>query len=286
MPQLLVPSLVLASVAVWVGSGLAGALARKDERWALGLGLAAACLGLAGGSLALFQAASFGMRFPFWGGSARIEADALSGAFLLPLNLMGGLGLIYGRSYLPLESARASGHALRFWYGCLIGALNLVFVARHGLVFLMAWELMAVAAFFLLSTEHEQPEVQRAGWVYLVSTHTGTLFLTAMVILMLRRCGNLLWLPMPGPATALDAVILLLALVGFGFKAAFVPLHFWLPAAHAAAPSHVSALLSGVMLKAGIYGILRVMILLPATPSWAGGLMLAVGAVTALFGVA
>jgi hydrogenase-4 component B len=269
-----------------MGAGLAGALAKKNERLTLALGLAGAVLGFAGGLLAVSGPASSALQFPFWGGPARIQADALSGAFLLPLNLMGGLGLVYGKSYLPLEAARASGRTLRLWYGCLIGALNLVFIARHGLLFLMAWELMAVAAFFLVSTDHEHPEVHRAGWVYLVSTHTGTLVLTGMVILMLQRNGNLLWLPMPGPGASLDTAILLLALLGFGFKASFVPLHFWLPAAHAAAPSHVSAILSGVMLKAGIYGILRVMLLLPSTPLWAGGLMLALGAATALFGVA
>ena len=275
MLQLLAPSLVLASAVVWMGAGLLGSLSARDERPAVALGLLGAVLGFSGGLLALFQAPSAALSFPFWGVPARLQADALSGAFLLPLNLVGGLGLAYGKSYLPLGSGRASGHALRLWYG-----------ARHGLLFLMAWELMAVAAFFLVSTDHEQPEVRKAAWVYLVSTHTGTACLTAMVILLARRGGSLLWLPLPGPGVGLDTAILVLALVGFGFKAAFLPLHFWLPAAHASAPSHVSAILSGVMLKAGIYGILRVTVLLPGTPPWAGGLLLALGAATALFGAA
>jgi hydrogenase-4 component B len=145
---------------------------------------------------------------------------------------------------------------------------------------------MALSAFFLVGTEHEDTKVRRAGWVYLVATHTGTLLLTALVILLSMRSGGLLWLPIAGPASPLfDLAILILALLGFGFKAGWIPFHFWLPAAHASAPSHVSAMLSAVMLKAGIYGILRVSRLLPAIPVGLGGAVLAVGAATALYGV-
>jgi formate hydrogenlyase subunit 3/multisubunit Na+/H+ antiporter MnhD subunit len=137
-----------------------------------------------------------------------------------------------------------------------------------------------------MGTEHEHPEVLRGSWVYLACTHTGTLVLVAMVLLLAQRMGGLAWTPFQAlPARSLDATILVLALVGFGLKAGLAPFHFWLPAAHAGAPSHASAILSAVMLKAGVYGVLRISGLLPPVP-WLGQGVLALGAATALAGAA
>jgi hydrogenase-4 component B len=144
---------------------------------------------------------------------------------------------------------------------------------------------MAMSAMLLMATEHERPEVLRGTWVYLACTHVGTMLLTAMVILLAQRLGGFGWYASnPFPRPALDPLILVLALLGFGFKAGLVPLHFWLPAAHAGSPSHVSAILSAVMLKAGVYGFLRIEGLLPPVPHL-GGAVLALGALTALGGV-
>ncbi|HJW43942.1 MAG TPA: proton-conducting transporter membrane subunit [Geothrix sp.] len=279
-------ALVLASSGCWFAGALLSASSRVPERWTLGLGLLGAFLAWGASIHLLLGAPASALAFRAWGHPARLELDALSAAFLLPLHLIGGLGLIYGQRYWPIQGHRASGRTLRFFYGQLVAAMTLLFLARHGLLFLVAWEVMAVSAFFLVGTEHERPEARHASWIYLACTHTGTLLLTAMVILMARRMGGLLWMPLPASTSPwVEGGILLLAVAGFGFKAGVLPLHFWLPSAHANAPSHVSAILSAVMLKTGIYGLLRVSSLLPSIPRGVGGTLLALGALTALYGV-
>jgi hydrogenase-4 component B len=278
--------LVLSSVSAWAASGLLSLGGGWKLRLGTVLGVAGA-VGAGGAAIhALAGAAPAVWETHLWRLPLRLELDALSAAFLLPLQLIGGLGLLYGREYWPQDLPKGTGRSLRLFYGFLVAAMSLLLVARQGILFLVAWELMATSAFFLVGTEHERPEVHQSAWVYLVCTHTGTLLLTAMVILLGQRLGGFLWLPLPGalPASS-DLWILLLAFLGFGFKAGLVPLHFWLPAAHASAPSHVSAILSGVMLKMGIYGLLRVSSLLPGIPRGAGSTLLALGAVSAVYGV-
>jgi hydrogenase-4 component B len=279
-------ALILVAAGCWIGASLLSLIAASDGRWSRRLGLLGAILASIGAVRVLAGGVPSHLDFQFWRGAARIEVDALSAAFLLPLHLVAGLGLVYGKEYWPFNLPKGAGRSLRVFYGLLVAAMTLVFVARHGLLFLLAWETMAIAAFLLIGMDHEQPEVRHASWVYLVCTHTGTALLTGMVILLAQRSGGLLWLPIPaGSSHTLDSWILLLAIVGFGFKAGFLPLHFWLPAAHASAPSHVSAILSSVMLKTGIYGILRVSGLFPAIPWGFGSALLALGALTAVYGV-
>ncbi len=278
-------ALILAAAGCWMGASLLALVARREDRWGLALGVLGSLLALAGAVHALLGGPPSRLDLAFWRFPARLEVDALSAAFLLPLHLVAGLGAIYGTEYWPLAT-KGSGRSLRFFYGTLVAAMTLLFLARQGLLFLMAWEAMAISAFFLVETEHERPEVRKAGWVYLACTHTGTLLLTAMVVLLARRLGGLLWVPLPAATPqALDAWILVLALLGFGFKAGLLPLHFWLPPAHASSPSHVSAILSAVMLKTGIYGLLRISGLLPGIPRGLGGSLLALGALTAVYGV-
>lgn len=258
----------------------------KEGRLSTVVGAMGSLLALVAALHTLLGGVSSHVDFSFWQGPARMEVDALSAAFLVPLHLVAGLGIIFGLEYWPANLAKGYGRSLRFFFGLLVAALTLVFVMRNGLLFLLAWELMAMAAFFLVATEHHHPEVRRASWVYLVCTHTGTLIITAAIILLAHRLGGFPWIPVAsGARENLDVWILVLAVLGFGFKAGLLPLHFWLPAAHASSPSHVSAILSAVMLKTGVYGILRVSSLLPAVPSWLGGALLALGGLSAVYGV-
>jgi hydrogenase-4 component B len=147
---------------------------------------------------------------------------------------------------------------------------------------------MALSAYFLIMFEGERREVRRAGLIYLVLTHTGTLLLISMFLIWGRGRPDLTFQSLAAAAPAVPwggGLVLLLALAGFGVKAGLVPLHFWLPGAHASAPSHVSALLSGVMLKMGIYGLLRVISLMGPPPVWFGWTLFGLGLVSGVLGV-
>lgn len=217
----------------------------------------------------------------------RLRLDPLGAFFLLPVYVLGGAGALYGARYWRQSDHPENGRRLRLCWGLLVASLGAVPLAADAVSFLVAWEVMALAAFLLVVTEDERAEVRQAGWVYLVSTHVGTLALFALFGLLWAITGSpeLRALPQGAGRPGVTGVLFLLALLGFGSKAGIVPLHFWLPAAHANAPSHVSALLSGVVLKMGIYGLLRVLTLVPAPPPAVGVLLLAAGAFSAVFGV-
>jgi len=276
--------LILVALGCWLAASFTALFKTPDERPYLGFGLLGSLLAIAGAVHVLVSGNVSSVVFTFWNLPARVEVDALSAAFLVPLNLIAGLGIVYGREYWPIR--RGTDRSVRIFYALLAASLMLVFIARQGILFLMAWEVMALAAFVLIGTDHEKPEVQRASWIYLMCTHTGTLMLIASVVLLFHRTGDALWVAHTGlKSSAIDSAILLLALLGFGFKAGIIPLHFWLPEAHAGSPSHVSAILSGVMLKAGIYGVIRFSTLVPETPAFLGETVLALGALTAVYGV-
>ena len=154
-------------------------------------------------------------------------------------------------------------------------------------MFLLGWEMMALSAFFLVSTEDHLASCREAGWIYLVATHIGTLGLFAMLALWRWATGSFDLVPAAEGVLSVGVQhsLFLLALLVFGLKAGMMPLHFWLPTAHANAPSHVSAILSGVVLKIGIYGLLRMLSLLPNPPAAWGGLILLLAACSALLGV-
>ncbi len=147
---------------------------------------------------------------------------------------------------------------------------------------------MSLASYFLVTFDDEHESVRQAGWIYLVATHIGTAFLLAFFIVLYKYSGSLDFdsssmLKTAAPATA--SVLFLLALVGFGTKAGIMPLHVWLPEAHPAAPSHVSAVMSGVMIKMGIYGIIRTLFILPQGALWWGYLLIGIGVVSGILGV-
>jgi hydrogenase-4 component B len=156
-----------------------------------------------------------------------------------------------------------NGRRLGLFYGVLAAAMGMVVIARDGILFLIVWEVMALAAYFAATAEEHDPEVRRAGWVYLIATHMGTLCLIALFALWHYATGSFALQPVQALPAALCGTLFVLVVVGFGFKAGLMPLHVWLPGAHANAPSHVSAVMSGVMLKIGIYGMVRMTALLP-----------------------
>jgi len=222
-------------------------------------------------------------------GPLRLVLDSLAAFFLVPIFLIGVAGAFYGLGYWRAAGHPRSGPHVRLFYGCLVASMGLVVLAGDGVGFLIAWEIMSLSAFAAITAEDHRRSVRQAGWLYLVNTHLSMLILFAMFALWNAVSGSFAFQPLD-PAAAAPGVrtaIFLMALVAFGCKAGMMPLHFWLPDAHANAPSHVSALLSGVVIKMGIYGLVRVgLLLLPEPPlSW-GVLVLMLGVTSAILGVA
>ncbi len=236
---------------------------------------------LGGGSVA-----SVSLQTPMPGGPWVFGLDALSALFLLVILWAGAASALFGTAYLRGGATRAV-RAAHFFFATLLAALAALVVARAALPFLIAWEIMALSSYAAIVLEHTHADVRRAGMLYLVATHAGTLALFALFAVWGSGARDLTFASLaarpPGPAG--QAAVLAVALIGFGMKAGIVPLHFWLPEAHAAAPSHVSAVLSGVVIKMGIYGLLRVTLLLGAPPAWWGWLLLAAGVVSGVLGV-
>ena len=215
-----------------------------------------------------------------------VRLDPLAAAFLLPIFVLGVAASVYGLGYWPAEHHPTAGR-VRAFTGLLLAGMATVVLAAHAMLFLVAWEAMAIAAFFLIATDDGDREVRGAAWMYLIATHIGTITLLALFVVLRSVRGTFLLGPVSAAASTLvTSAILLLALVGFGFKAGIVPLHFWLPGAHANAPSHISALLSGAMLKVGVYGIVRTLLFLPHPPVWWGGLLITAGLTSALVAIA
>ena len=177
---------------------------------------------------------------------------------------------------------------MRFFLGLMAAFLALLVGATHAFVFLLAWEGMALMAFVLVMTEDREPETRRAAWIYLACTHTGTMLLLGAFAVMAGAMGKFAFseLPLGLASSGKGTAMFVLFLMGFGFKAGVLPLHFWLPPAHAAAPSHVSSVMSGVMIKMGILGFVRLAAWAPDPPAWWGGSLVVLGAISGIMGVA
>jgi len=222
------------------------------------------------------------------GGPWEFGIDPLSAFFLIVVLGVGAVVALYGIGYLTAERAhRPTGGAL-LGLAALLVALALVVTARAALPFLISWEVMSLLGYFLVIFEHQRAEVRRAGLVYLAATHAGTLALFLMFAAWSGTGTDLTFDGLAFSARGLPyrgAVVLLLALLGFGIKAGLVPLHFWLPGAHSAAPSHISAAMSGIVIKMGVYGLIRVTTLMGVTPAWWGWALLTIGVASGVLGV-
>ena len=216
-------------------------------------------------------------------GSFFLGLDPLSGFFLIPVFVLCALAAIYGADYLSAYRGRKSLAPPWFFFNLLVASMVVVILARNGVLFLIAWEMMALSSFFLVTFEDEKETTRQAGWTYLVASHIGTAFLLVLFILLGRANGSLDFDRLS--ASAGGGLLFVLALIGFGTKAGFIPLHVWLPEAHPAAPSHVSAVMSAVMIKTGIYGLIRVMMILGAPQAWWGWVLCGIGLSSGVIGV-
>jgi formate hydrogenlyase subunit 3/multisubunit Na+/H+ antiporter MnhD subunit len=285
---------VALQILLWCAAALLGAgaiaLYRAASTLVYGIALAVTLLALAVGGAALLAPDSLGgaltlpVGLPWLG--AHFRLDALAAFFVLVVNLGGATASLFGLGYGSHEEA--PGRVLPFFPAFLAG-MNLVVLAADAFTFLFTWEFMSLCSWALVMAHHRRPGNAAAGYVYLLMASLGTLALVLAFGLLAGPSGGYAFDAIrqtpPGSAAA-SAAVLVLALIGAGSKAGLVPLHAWLPLAHPAAPSHVSALMSGVMTKVAVYGFVRIMFDLAGPPSWWwGALVPLLGGLTAVMGV-
>ena len=292
MSELTSLDLIVIAACVWLAIGLVGVAQlhnfRLISRVLFPLG---ALVGLAVAGIALASLAGtpqthilpLGLPdLPF-----HLRLDALSAFFLVLLGAVSAGISIYAAGYLrPSEGGQPGLHCL-LYHGFLT-SIVFIFLADDGYAFMVAWESMALSSFFLVASEHRHAEIRRAAYLYLIIAHMGALAILLCFGVLAGSAGDYTFDAMRSfPTLGIwPTIAFLLAVFGFGAKAGLLPLHIWLPEAHPAAPSPVSAMMSGVMLKTAIYGLLRVSFDLLSMQHWGwGALLLVLGLTTALFGV-
>ena len=259
--------------------------ARRAERLCLAATLVSAAAGLTAALRVLIGGGDFQWRsrIAVAGDSLHLRLDGVSALFLALLCVIGAAGAIYARSYWSSRAHPRSARSGRAWWSVLLLSLGFVLLSSNGLHFLVGWELFTVSAYFLITLDRSNVDARSTGWLYLATSHVAVLALFAFFAALAARSGSWDLGPMhdqPGVAR-----LYWLALIGFGLKAGVFPLHVWLPSAHANAPSHVSAILSGVTIKVGIYGLVRFSGWLPL-PVGASWMIATLGVVSAVLGVA
>src|SRR5487761_107248 len=278
-----VAALLIASVL-----GAATAHARAGTKLVYGVSLAASAVALVAALAQLLSNAAvptlvLPLALPWLGAHFRI--DALAAFFLIVVDLGGSAASLYALGYGTHE--KAPQRVLPF-YPAFLAGMNLVVIADDAFTFLLCWEFMSLTSWALVMAHHRDADTRRAGYVYLVMASFGTFALMLAFGLLAGPNGGYAFDVMRaghhGPLIA--ALVLTLALLGAGSKAGLVPLHVWLPLAHPAAPSHVSALMSGVMTKVAVYGFIRIVLDLLGPPTWpASVVVIFLGGITAVMGI-
>ncbi|MBX6425574.1 MAG: hydrogenase 4 subunit B [Variibacter sp.] len=284
-------TIALLCVPALLGTSLLALVVRRSPqgyRAVYGISLAVSLLGLFAALSQLLAGAEpshtvLPLGLPWLGAHLRI--DALAAWFLLIANLGGAAASLFALGYGAHEPAPQ--RVLPF-YPAFLAGMTLVVLADDAFTFLLSWECMSLASWALVMAHHRERDNRHAGYVYLVMASFGTLTLLLAFGLLAGAQGGYAFetIRAAPPAPLFASLVLILALLGAGSKAGLVPLHVWLPLAHPAAPSHVSALMSGVMTKVAIYGFVRIVFDLAGAPAWWWSmLVLALAGVTTVMGV-
>jgi hydrogenase-4 component B len=285
-------ALLLWGVAAFLGTAiLAVAVSRRGSAthlvYSATLGISAVMFAIAAAALTGDPAGVSTVTLPLglpWIGS-HFRLDALSAFFLVVVNLGGAVASLYGLGYGHHEPAP---HRVLPFFPAFLAGMNMVVMADDAFTFLLSLEFMSLASWALVMAHHREQDNTRAGYIYLVMASFGTLALLLAFGLLAGPDGTYTFDAMRAaePSRFVAAATLVLMLLGAGSKAGLVPLHVWLPLAHPAAPSHVSALMSGVMTKVAVYGFLRVVFDLLGEPAWwSGVVVLFLGGLTAVLGI-
>lgn len=258
------------------------------SQWAPRVWLAAILVAAAAGMAASVGVLVLGGEWEWWGATVvagdrlHLRLDGVSALFVALLSAIGSAGAVYARSYWTDRAHPRSAPLGRVWWSVLLLSQGFVLLASNGLHFLVGWELFTLSAYFLITLDRRRRDTRAAGWLYLAMSHVAVLALFVFFATLAARSGT--WDLGPMRTQSDLAPLFWLALFGFGIKAGVFPLHVWLPSAHANAPSHVSAILSGVTIKVGIYGLVRFSGWLPL-PSGASWAVVTLGVVSAVLGV-
>lgn len=216
--------------------------------------------------------------------------DQLAAFFLFTISLIALFCSIYGTGYLKHFYQKYNIGSFGFFYHLFILGMLLVVTVSNGLFFLVVWEIMSIASYVLVVFDRHDKNNVKAGFVYLVMTHIGTAFIITALLLLYRSTGSFDFAAIRSAAELIPLsvknAVFVLAMIGFGTKAGIIPFHIWLPSAHPAAPSHVSGLMSGVMIKTGVFMMIRLFLdLLQPVPMWWGLAVLVIGSISAVLGV-
>ncbi|MCX6150646.1 MAG: proton-conducting transporter membrane subunit [Ignavibacteriales bacterium] len=222
-------------------------------------------------------------------GNASLRLDPLAAFFALIISVGSLLASIYSYGYMKhYQSGKYSLSSFYFFFGLLITAMLLVVTVQNSIMFLVVWELMSISSFFLVSFENDKEDVRKAGIYYLIAMQIGASFLIAAFAWIASLTGSFdfaSFTKILGGKDWISILLFIMFFIGFGTKAGFVPFHTWLPRAHPAAPTGVSAIMSGVMIKTGIYGILRILLLVGVPDSRLAFAVLFLSIITGILGV-
>lgn len=216
--------------------------------------------------------------------------DPLSAFFMLVISVIALPASLYGIGYMKQYSQKYNLGMFGFFYNFFLLSLLLVITANNGIYFLFVWELMSLTSLFLVLFENKKPDNIKSGFIYFTMTHFATVFILLGFLLIYQTTGSFDFDTIRSQAhnipTFLKSIIYICMIVGFGTKAGIVPFHIWLPRAHSAAPSHVSSLMSGVMIKMGILMFIKMFFdILPGAPLWLGITIILIGAISSVLGV-
>ena len=282
----------LCSLAILSVSALLIILTSRSPRMSGGIFLSSLAVGSVFGFLSAVNVlvsrihSDYRSNFKMPVGEFYVGMDLLSAFFLLTITILFFLAGVYGYSYLKnYQKKNLSVHYALYHLAFI--SLMLVVTAKNAVLFLIAWEMVTISSYFLIIFHDEEKTVQRAGYLFLIAAHTGTFCLWMMFLLMGQHTGSMNFDQMMSASFPLPlaGLLFILGIIGFGVKTGFMPLHIWLPHAHPAAPSHISAVLSGVMIKMGIYGLLRIILIIKDFPEWCAMVLLLVGMISGVGGV-
>ncbi len=236
------------------------------------------------------QAITADVNWPLPLGQVSLEIDGLSAWFLMTLGFVAACIAVYSVAYMRAFEGHAPVHRFGALMCALVASLVLFLCASDSVAMLLGWELMTISAFFLVLFHDGRPEVRRGAWMYIIATHVATALGLVPLMGLLYGTGHHTnfseFAPaLEGSGSTFLTILFFLGVLGFGTKAGFFPMHVWLPAAHPVAPAPVSAFLSGVVVKMGIYGLLRLLTWLPPLPALCGISLLAIGVVSGVLGV-